>query len=141
MSRKFMKKKKMRYARYTQNENNNARVLYAGTLKGYQIMIIDMCHSHPCIYVKVPRNMSGYIETNLCCHGGVSYVGYMISDPGEGYEWIGWDYMHLCDYKPRYRGIPYSFFSRRKWTTEELYLEARDAVKHLRKLVKEYNGK
>jgi hypothetical protein len=95
----------------------------------------------------------------LDVHGGVMYTGKCpvfdiedeVTTASEGAIWIGWDYNHFSDFKPRgdiqFNKVQYvrigkrmysytadfdKFIMRRhKWTTEEIYAEVRYAVRQL----------
>lgn len=146
-----MKKKKMVYAKVS-DYKSPYRILYSGTCKGYRIVIVNMHGIHPCAYIQVPfdeidnSDVVERISDNLSCHGGVTYVGDIadacseLGDTPAKHTWIGWDYGHLCDYRPKPtipKGIhfplpeEFTYYHRHKWTTEEVYRDVISACKSL----------
>lgn len=121
------------------SDDTKSEILFTDTYKNYTIAIIDRV-THPCAYVKIPKHLEEKIirdgdpcteEINCFCHGGVTYMKegkphkYL---GGDTYGlWIGWDYAHCGDYIAYYVEIP----SDKKWTTEEILEECKEAVDSL----------
>lgn len=109
---------------------------------GYGILIKNIHGSHPCGYIKIPKELKNKIVVDdevevenalwvdAPVHGGFTFFGKMrIQD---FYEWfIGWDYAHLGDYCG-YAGSISRPGSEKKWTTEEILEEAKVILKALR---------
>lgn len=165
---KYMKKKKMRYAKVS-DFKSPYQVLYSGTCKGYKVLIVNMHGIHPCAYIQIPfdeidnSDVVERISDNLDCHGGVTYVGDIAEVyPGftdathPKHTWVGWDYGHLSDYKPKpklpktmklsklmiknpfadelipaLKELELELSHRHQWTTEEVYRDVIRACKSL----------
>ena len=150
-----MKKRKMRYAKVS-DFKSPYQVLYFGICKGYKVLIVNMHGIHPCAYIQIPfdeidnSDVVERISDNLDCHGGVTYVGDIVEVyPGfigntpPKHTWVGWDYGHLSDYKPKPKlpkmmirnpfadELMLELNRRHKWTTEEVYRDVIRACKSL----------
>ena len=154
-----MKKKKMRYAKVS-DFKSPYQVLYSGTCKGYKVLIVNMHGIHPCAYIQIPfdeidnSDVVERISDNLDCHGCVTYVGdiaevypsFTDATP-PNHTWVGWDYGHLSDYKPKPKlpkmmirnpfadELMLELNRRHKWTTEEVYRDVIRACKSLNGIV------
>jgi hypothetical protein len=135
-----MKKKKMRYAKWS-NFKTLSKILYEGTVKGYKVAIVNVYGRHPSAYIRVPEDLANIAFELLPVHGGCSFnekVFFNGKKEDKGYRWIGWDYGHLCDYKPPVSKTHLDFWNsfggdnRPRHTTKEIYRDIIKAVKELR---------
>lgn len=148
MSKK-MKKKKMKYDMIRGGMfKGKSVVLYHGYMNSHikgekrEVIILNICGHHPTAYIKIPFSVAYDVEMMLDVHGRVTYTGKCpvfdiedeVTTATEGAIWIGWDYNHFNDFKPR-GDIQFKFDNfimyRHKWTTEEIYAEVRYAVRQL----------
>lgn len=130
---RLMKKKKMRYARYVGKEDAPPVLLYSGQVKGHRVVIINAFGEHPCAYVEVDQRIDFNV---ISCHGGISYYSDILLFIGRANPdkfWAGWDYGHMCDYKPPVKGYKRLYRGYVKHTTEEVYRDIIDVVKQVRK--------
>lgn len=111
--------------------------LAEGTCLGIDFVVLSL-GSHPCCYLRVPEGhpyyQVDYPNIPLSCHGGLTYSAPGLTVfPSEAREgcWIGWDYAHWNDFTffDPLRPLP-----GRKWTTEELLADVREAAVELLKL-------
>ena len=131
---------------YNDNENhiNENEILLEGIFNGYHFVIINNQGTHPCAYVELPETHvyygKDYDEISIECHGGLTYSGrnnlcnIKCSNPIEPHGfYIGWDYVHsgdlyACDsslnniYENKYK---------KKWTTEEIFIEVMSVISQL----------
>lgn len=110
---------------------------------GYGILIENIHGSHPCGYIKLPKELKNKIIVDVGdeevenmlwvdapVHGGFTFFGKRHVQ--DFYEWfIGWDYAHLDDYCG-YEGSIHRPGNEKKWTTEEILEEAKVILKALR---------
>ena len=112
-----------------------------GEYKGYEYVIMSL-GTHPTAYVGIPVDEADTIfqEEDLegsdliDVHGGITYERNYIHDESKNkYSndkwWIGWDYAHLHDYMADNDYGQY----RKKWTTEEIFKEVKEACYQLMK--------
>lgn len=103
--------------------------------------------THPCCYVKIPKDHpvyeKGYDEPPVYyieCHGGITFAqnGYHPNciqiEPKDGF-WIGWDYNHYMDFSGLF---PHE--NMKKWTTEEMYEEVQSVIKQLKAIKEGYTN-
>ncbi len=108
---------------------------------GLRIIIISY-GTHPCAYVGVPENhpIAGYDCDDLSfmnVHGGFTFSRKGDRKPlPKGYWWYGWDYAHCDDYMGYYKENEELAKNSKKWTTEEIYEEAKEVAWEMRKLMK-----
>ena len=117
-------------------------ILYDGWEEGIRIIILSL-GTHPCAYVGIPEShpVAGWDYEALSfveCHGGFTY-----SEKGDddylpaGCWWYGWDYAHAGDWMGYYteEDKKGAFRDYKKWTTEEIYQEARWVAYQMRKVM------
>jgi len=104
----------------------------------YWFRIIGMSlGTHPVAYVGLPENhiLAGFNYFDLGIidvYGGLTFSGkgdgnYL----PEGYWWYGWDYAHSGDWMGYYDENDGWVGSYKKWTTRQIYEDAKDVVKQL----------
>lgn len=104
----------------------------------FEYIILNL-GTHPTAYISIPQNHKYYKkdweDIDLQVHGGITYSeSYLhLSEDIEISGWyIGWDYAHLMDW---YGGDDdlelWTEFKRKKWTTEEILEEVKEAIKQL----------
>ena len=92
-----------------ENLSDACQILDEGTYNNYHYIIVSY-GTHPCAYVKLPKNHKWYGKhydyIPIKCHGGLSYTsgsGVVFPDDHPNHSdgfWIGWDYSHYDDYYP-----------------------------------------
>lgn len=123
---------------------DNSCLLHQEWVGDYQIAVVNIHGSHPCGYIRIPDQMLNDLLKNngmsainnendweASVHYGLTYCDY--GDRGYPDElkyglWIGWDYAHLGDYC----GFDVSDRSGKKWTTEEIVQEAKNALETIK---------
>ena len=111
-------------------------ILYDGLYENYYFVIVSY-GTHPCAYVKIPKNHAfykkDYNELNIRCHGCLTYGGDLGSIiPNEDDSWfIGWDYAHAGDYLVFEALLDVDTSKEKKWTTEEIYEEVKAVIDQL----------
>jgi hypothetical protein len=92
--------------------------------------------THPCAYIMIPINSKyfekDYEEIDVDVHGGLTYSNNYLPFEAKNDEtkawYIGWDYAHCGDYVGYEERVPKEFrVSGKKWTTEEIKNEVREA--------------
>jgi len=108
--------------------------------EGLRIVILSL-GTHPCAYVGIPENhlLAGVdyhdLDCLIDCHGGLTFSAkgdgkYL----PEGLWWYGWDYAHHGDWVGYY-GKREEKLGWKKWTTKEIYEEAKWVAWIFRKLM------
>lgn len=116
-------------------------ILDEGEYKGYRYKIISY-GIHPCSYIALPKGhkyakIDEEYDISLPVHGGITY-----KEDGDGikfdkkYCWIGWDYAHGGDFSgydmlPLIEKSSSFYYHDKKWTTEELINEVKEAIEEL----------
>lgn len=121
----------MEYISYDEYMNVNltrkSKILGKGIYKGYEWIILSYL-THPCAYIVAKKNDVIYNKKYssidfIDVHGGLTYSDWGINNHISHYSWvIGWDYAHYGDY------LPYDITDGKKWTTEEIYENIKDAI-------------
>ena len=108
-------------------------VLYTDIYRNYRFYIVSY-GTHPCVYIEIPKTHKfAYENTELIplnVHGGITYSeDYLNCDnvPNNDNYFIGWDYAHYLDYT----AFKYGQTDGIKRTTEELIIDAKDAIDEL----------
>ena len=125
-------------------------ILSAGEYKGVKYWIVSM-GTHPCAYIDV-TDLPEYFLHDAPIHGGVTYdEDFLMNVWDEAFDgfcrgkkrFVGWDYAHAGDYieTPSRTFAHPGLFGRKKWTTEEILKEIKDAVNHGKKNIKKAKGK
>jgi len=121
------------------------KLLDAGLYKGIEYLIISY-GTHPCAYIKVPRDHKyygvDYNEVPLYVHGGLTFgddLAYLNTDIelviNKADYWLGWDYAHAGDFTGYYltSGSPI-LMQEKKWTTDEIFKQVIQAIDEFKKL-------
>lgn len=119
--------KEMEYSTKSKRE-----VLDTGYCLGLLYYIMNL-GSHPTAYIKIPKDNKYYgkdmYEIDLEVNGGVTYSSDHLwineNDRLEGW-FVGWDYAHFGDYT----GFEFRIGGK-KWTTEEIFKEVKEACYQL----------
>ena len=115
-------------------------VLATGYCFGLLYYIFNL-GTHPTAYIKIPKNHKyyekEYDDIDICVHGGITYSrDYLYlneKDKIEGW-FIGWDYAHCYDFMGYYNPKDNGLYNLKKWTTEEIYKEVREACYQIQKI-------
>lgn len=114
-------------------------ILDTGYCLGFLYYIMNL-GTHPTAYIRIPKEHKYYERENidLPVNGGVTYANNQlwIGENQKVKGWfIGWDYAHYGDYFGCEELVPEQFRTGgKKWTTEEIYKEVRDACYNLNKV-------
>ena len=115
-------------------------LLYHDKYNGYEYYILSL-ESHPTAYIEIPKGFElygvYYDNIDLDVHGGLSYSDeYLkISDDTISDSWfIGWDYSHSIDYVEYKDVTNYDKEILKKWTTEEIIEECKNAIDLLHRM-------
>jgi hypothetical protein len=105
--------------------NGKNEILFCGTYKGKDFVIVNLHGNHPCAYVH--SNIDFYHSDEECsspAHCGFTFYGKLThwkKYDEENYNeeffnryFVGWDYGHIGDYMPFLE-------DGKKWTTEEIF--------------------
>jgi hypothetical protein len=115
---------------YTGKRERN--IIFSDYFKGFYYKIVSN-GSHPCCYVKIPKNDNlynvSYDNIDLDVHGGLTY-----SNLENNEFWIGWDYAHFGDLC-LYSVLNYDS-NNKKWTLEELKEDCKNAINQIIKIKK-----
>ena len=121
-------------------KDRKVEVLDTGFCYGYLYYILNL-GTHPTAYIKIPEThlyhkCKSYNEMPLDVHGGLTYMeDYLHVENGQTIEgkFVGWDYGHICDYTG-YRELfgGFGFEDEKKWTTEEIFAEVKEACYQLK---------
>lgn len=116
---------------------NKIETLFSGEYKGYSFYILNL-GTHPTAYVNVVNDnrysCKDYDCINILVHGGLTYSNkFLRTENSDEKGWfIGWDYGHYDDYAGYEINFPIEFQSNgKKWTTEEIYEDVKDAIEQL----------
>ena len=102
--------------------------------------------THPTAYIRIPKGHKYYEvfydEIDLSVHGGLTYsedyLNISENQKVDGY-FIGWDYGHCGDYAGYEMAMPEEYRTDgKKWTTEEILKEVREACYQLTTKSAEY---
>lgn len=119
--------------------DRNIELLDSGTYKNYNYYILSL-GTHPTAYIEIPKDnkiyKKDYSEIDLYVHGGLTYSRNFlwISEEKKLEGWlIGWDYAHYGDYVGYELMFPENLRIKeeKKWTTEEILEEVKDAISQL----------
>ena len=129
--------KEMKYQSQFKSE-----VLDTGFCFGLLYYIMNL-GTHPTAYIKIPEGHRLYVKTDekiyqeVDVHGGITYINDSITIENnqkiDGW-FIGWDYGHYGDYMGIEELVPMEFrIGGKKWTTQEIYKELREACYQIQK--------
>lgn len=113
-------------------KKRTVHVLKKGKHKGYQYAIVSL-GTHPVAYVRIPKNhpyyQKDYYEIGgIPCHYDLTYSEKdLFFNPIKLKDswWIGWDYAHLGDCY----GV--NDIGKKKWTTQEIFVEVTNVINKL----------
>lgn len=129
----------------TYTPTRETELLDAGLYNGIEYLIISY-GTHPCAYIKVPRDNKyfgvDYNDVPLYVHGGLTYGGdlaYLNADIepiiNNSDYWLGWDYAHGGDFVGYDLALNLPFKSNdKKWTTDEIVRQVIQAIDDFKKL-------
>ena len=124
------------------------KLIASGYYNGLNYYVKNIAGMHPTAYIEIPQghrayNMDFYecIENyvSLNVHWGVTFQeGYLktVDDNGDrDHKFIGWDYGHAGDFAGYYIGDKWmEDLNYKKWTTEEIIAECKDAIDQINDL-------
>lgn len=119
--------------------DRDIELLDSGIYKNYNYYILSL-GTHPTAYIEIPKDnkiyKKDYSEIDLYVHGGLTYSRNFlwISEEKKLEGWfIGWDYAHYGDYLGYELMFPENLRIKeeKKWTTEEILEEVKDAISQL----------
>lgn len=132
---------------YTKERIGDKRgeVIAQGTYQGLNYYVKSLRGSHPTAYIEIPQGHKAYgkdfneYERELIdVHGGVTYQSGKlppVDDKGErGHKFVGWDYMHYCDFCGIYIGDTHFEKHNKRWATEEIVEECKNAIEQINAL-------
>lgn len=113
----------------------NPKILNQGIYEGHEFFVINL-GTHPTTYIECPilgPDDINVIEDNLEVHGGVTFFepAYWINNSK---MYIGWDYAHAWDWVGYLSDDANEQSFRHKHTTQEITLEAYNAIDQLIKI-------
>lgn len=103
-------------------------VLATGLLYGLEYFIMNLGF-HPTAYINLPEGME-ITDDDIDVHGGITYHNdhlYITDDYEIKGNFIGWDYAHYDDYGGYMKKLPPSLSFGKRWTTEEIFEEVKEA--------------
>lgn len=118
--------------------DRKVELLDTGEYNGFTYYILNL-GTHPTAYIQIPKEHKyfgkDYDEIDLDVHGGLTYSSKQLRLENEAIEgwFIGWDYAHGGDYLgfvEKY-SMPFRDYFEKKWTTEEILEEVREAIEQL----------
>lgn len=130
------------------NGSGKTEILYIETDGDFALAVLNIRGSHPCAYIQFPEieKIESYDDTWFKngedpddwfdVHGGFTFLGTLerhgIDGLGLDGLWLGWDYAHAGDYFES--GLHFGMEDyEKKWTTEEIVKEAREAIERVKK--------
>lgn len=121
-------------------------LLHYDKYKGYTYYILNL-GTHPTAYIEIPKGHilhgMNYIEIYkkdyyIDVHGGLTYSDNELMGIKTESWFIGWDYAHAGDYMGYYESFSKynihtlnSDYDNKKWTTEEIIKECKNAIKQI----------
>jgi len=128
--------KKFKEMIYQKEMLDKPETLFDEECLGFRIIGMSL-GTHPVAYVGLPENhiLAGFDYGDLSIisvHGGFTFSskGDGVYLP-KGYWWYGWDYAHPFDWKGYYDENNELAKICKKWTTREIYEDAKDVVRQL----------
>lgn len=97
-----------------------------GVYRGVPFYVLSL-GTHPCAYVDIaPLGLHTINESDIDCHGGITYHrDYLATVDHEG-NFLGWDYAHYMDYSG---SLPFlDFGNSKRWTTKEMVAECKNVI-------------
>lgn len=108
-------------------------LLATGFIDGLQYFILNLGF-HPTAYIDLPKDLE-ITDDDIDVHGGITYRAsrlYVSDDTEIKGNFIGWDYAHYGDYGGYMKMLPPHLRSGKKWTTEEIFEEVKDACHQIK---------
>ena len=116
-------------------------ILDTGYCLGLLYYIMNL-GTHPTAYIKIPKDYD-IDETKIEVNGGITYSKnelWISNNKKLKGKFIGWDYAHFEDYSGYEELLPeWTRIGGKKWTTEEIFLEVKEACYQIQKMNKEEN--
>ena len=121
-------------------------VIAQGFYNGLNYYVKNINGMHPTAYVEIPQGHKAYEmdfenydeEPLINVHGGVTFQNLCllaVDDNGErGHKFVGWDYGHAGDFAGYYIGSDPFFEQYKRWTTEEIVVDCKDAIDQINAL-------
>ena len=111
-------------------KDRNIEILLDKKHNGYRYIILSL-GTHPTAYIEIPKghrlNGQDYDDIDINVHGGLTYTRHELMGIPSDNWYIGWDYAHVGDYYES----GYSHTGDKKWTTEEIESECKQAIDEL----------
>ena len=110
--------------------SGQTELLYTESENDYSLAVLNIRGSHICAYVQFPgvEQFENYDDAyGVGVHGGFTFFGSLERVGLKG-NWLGWDYSHCDDYVYN----PYGSWEGKRWTTEEVVEEAREALRDIK---------
>lgn len=121
-----MKIKEMKY-----EKEGKIELLYKDVYKNYKYYILNL-GTHPTAYIEIPKDhkyyKKDYDRIDLNVHGGLTYSDNELMSVKSNSWFIGWDYAHYNDYCGFYEGTDIDTTNMKKWTTEEIIEDCKNAI-------------
>lgn len=127
-------------------------LLHYDKYKGYNYYILNL-GTHPTAYIEIPKRHKLYKQDyddiykmgyDIDVHGGLTYSSNELMGIKTENWFIGWDYAHAGDYMGYYSDFNnwniktiHSICDDKKWTTEEIIKECKNAIKQIIEIEKE----
>lgn len=138
-----------------ENRRHIPELICDGEYKGYYYAITSL-GTHPCAYVKIPKENKFYqydvlgnelyMSNNIdrFCNGGLTYSNFGIPTGDFKDKWfIGWDYGHCWDFTPMtiiFDGYEIPEIDGVKWTNDKIIKEIKDVIDCLIEMEEILNG-
>lgn len=105
------------------------RILLAtGFLYGFQYCIMNL-GMYPTAYINLSEGLE-ITDDDIDVHGGITYKAdhlWVAENMVIEGNFIGWDYAHFDDYGGYMEMLPQDLRFGKKWTTEEIFEEVKEA--------------
>ena len=100
-----------------------------GVYRGVPFYVLSL-GTHPCAYVDIaPLGLHTINESDIDCHGGITYHSDHLATVDHEGNFLGWDYAHCMDYDGYLGAIhEYAFSFAKKWTTAEMVAECKNVI-------------
>jgi hypothetical protein len=132
----FFRGEKIKMKEMVYSTNRKREVLATGYCFGllYYIMNLGL---YPTAYIKLPNNFN-IDENEIEVHGGITYSEdhlWISENQKLDGKFVGWDYAHYGDYDGYKELVSKKFRTGgKRWTTEEIYKEVREACYQIQEI-------